>query len=116
MADPWMSTEDVMARRPAETKTPGELSEYERRLADLKPLRLDLPIEGDGTTYRETAAALLSMVAAYERAALATAVPAVARFNALKWELKEPRARIREQLLPGQRPEVYNSKRNDVAR
>jgi hypothetical protein len=112
----WMTPEDVMARRPKEVHVPGELTEWERRLADLKPLRVDLPIEGDGTTYRAVADALRVMAAAYERAALAVATPPVTRFRQLKWELKEPRARIREQLLPRQRPEVYNSKRNGVAR
>jgi hypothetical protein len=112
----WMSPEDVMARRPKETKTAYELTEYERRLADLRPLRCDLPIEGDGTTYRETAEALRVMAAFYEKAALAMTTPPITRFNQLKWDLKEPRARIREQLLPRQRPEVYNSKRNGVAR
>src|SRR3546814_10848517 len=107
----WMDEAEVMARRPKDSKTAGELSEFDRRIADLKPLRIDLPIEGDGTTYRTVVAALLEMVAAYERAGLATTTAPVTRFNLLKWELKEPRARIREQLLPRQRPEWYNSKR-----
>jgi hypothetical protein len=112
----WMSEAEVMARRPRETKTSYELSDYERRLADLKPLRVDLPIEGDGTTYRSVAEALRVMASIYEEAALAQKAPAIERFHRLKFRLSAPREKIRDELLPSQRPSVYNSKRNGVAR
>jgi hypothetical protein len=112
----WMDPEQAMAYRPKDEKIEGELTAWDRRLCDLRPLRLDLPIEGDGTTYRAVSEALRVMAAVYERAALATALPPVTRFTQLKGELKAPRMIIRDRLLPSQRPEQYNSKRNGIAR